>query len=517
MTEKGNYVIVDLGGATMKGLLAFDLGTSGVKCSVFDSNGKLLGARYGEYPTYYPHTDWREQRPSDWIAHIVKGTKELMQELPFVEICGIGVSGHSLGALPVDREGHLLAEQVPIWSDARATEQAERFFEKVDYRSWYEQTGNGFPRELYSIFKIMWYKEHQPELYANTDKFIGTKDYVNLFLTGNAVTDISYASGCGLFDLKNGCYCPAYAEAAGLDLEKFPEVFASCAIIGHVTQSAAEELGISAGIPVAAGGVDNACMTLGAGCFENGDVYASLGSSAWVTASISEPVVDFKSKIYTFAHCVPGQYLPSIGIFASGSALAWAADRWFADITGGDRFDKIGQMASESEAGARGVMFNPSLAGGCSFDKSTNIRGTLFNLDLGNTRNDIARAVFEGIAMHLWMASSALEESGHLGNRLLVVGGGSKGAFARQTYADVFGKEVAVSSVRQDAASLGAAALAAVGSGLWESFAPLRQIHKDLTLSKPNMENHTYYAEIAPIYRQMCDACADLGDMLANR
>ena len=114
----------------MKGLLAFDLGTSGVKCSVFDSSGKLLGARYGEYLTYYPNVDWREQRPSEWIDHIVKGTKELMQEISDVEICGVGVSGHSLGALPVDQDGRLLAEQVPIWSDARATKQVEQFFEK---------------------------------------------------------------------------------------------------------------------------------------------------------------------------------------------------------------------------------------------------------------------------------------------------------------------------------------------------------------------------------------------------
>lgn len=498
----------------MKGLLAFDLGTSGVKCSVFDEKGTLLGARYGEYETYYPSANYREQRPGDWISRIVTGTRELMAELSQVEICGIGVSGHSLGAVPVDETGKLLLEQVPIWSDARATAQADRFFQAVDYRSWYDRTGNGFPRELYSIFKIMWHKEHQPELYEKTAKFIGTKDYVNLFLTGNAATDISYASGCGLFDLKNGTYCPEYAAAAGLDLEKFPQIFPSHAIIGYVTPEAAQQLGIQAGIPVAAGGVDNACMTLGAGCFEQGDVYASLGSSAWVTASVPEPVVDFDSMIYTFAHCVPGQYLPSIGIFASGSALAWAANHWFADLTGPTRFDDMGAMAARSKAGANGLLFNPSMAGGSSFDKSKNIRGCLFNMDLGNDRCDIARAVFEGIAMHLWLASAPLEKTGHLGNRLLVVGGGAKGAFARQVYADVFGKEVAVSRVRQDAASLGAAVLAAVGCGLWDSFAPLRQIHSELTLSQPDPENHAHYEAIRPIYQKLCDACSDLGDLV---
>lgn len=501
----------------MNGLLAFDLGTSGVKCVLFDEKGNALGTRYGEYETYYPAPDCREQCPAHWIDRIADATVALREEYPDVNIRGVGVSGHSLGALPIDCDGNLLAQRIPIWSDARASSQAERFFRQVDYRQWYETTGNGFPRELYSLFKIMWYQEHKPELYRKTDKFIGSKDYVNLFLTGNAVTDVSYASGSGLYDLRKGAYCEEYACAAGIDLKKLPHIYPSHEIIGYVTEEAAAKLHIPAGIPVVAGGVDNACMTLGAGCFEDGDVYASLGSSAWVTASVAEPVVDFDSRIYTFAHCVPGQYLPSIGIFASGSALSWAADKWFADHTGSGRFDAMGALAAQSPAGANGLLFNPSLAGGSSFDKSQNIRGCLFNLDLGSTRSDIARAVFEGIAMHLRLASAALERTGRLGNRLLVVGGGAKGAFNRQIYADVFGKEVAVSQVQQGAASLGAAALAAVGCGLWNSFAPLRALHRDVTVSYPDMCNHTKYDRIMPLYIRFCDACSDLGDLAVQQ
>lgn len=500
----------------MQGLLAFDLGTSGVKCSLFNEKGELLGARYGQYNTYYPVEDWREQRPEDWIRQIKEATVALRQELPQVQICGIGVSGHSLGALPVDKDGTLLARQIPIWSDARAKEQADRFFEKVDYRMWYARTGNGFPRELYSVFKIMWYRDHQPALYEKADKFIGSKDYVNLFLTGKAVTDASYASGSGLYDLKAGVYCPEYVAASGIDSEKLPEIYSSHQIIGRVSKAASQRLQIPEGIPVVAGGVDNACMSLGAGCFAGGDVYASLGSSAWITASVGEPVVDFDSKIYTFAHCVPGQYLPSIGIFASGSALNWAAEQWFSDLRGDGRFDAMGVLAAGSPAGANGVMFNPSLAGGSSFDKSPNIRGSLFNLSLSSTRSDIARAVFEGIAMHLRLASVALENSGRLGDRLLIVGGGSKGEFNRQIYADVFGKAVAVSRVRQDAASLGAAALAAVGCGVWDSFEPLREMHRKQTICLPNAENHGYYDCVMPIYKRMCDACSDLGNLMIN-
>lgn len=494
------------------GLLAFDLGTSGVKCVLFDEKGAELGSRYGEYETYYPAPNFREQYPEHWIDRIVEATVALRDEFPDVNIRGVGVSGHSLGAIPVDGKGKLLAQRIPLWSDARAISQAERFFRQVEYRQWYETTGNGFPRELYALFKIMWYREHEPELYSKTDKFIGSKDYINLFLTGNAATDVSYASGSGLFDLKKGVYREDYANAAEIDIQKMPRIYASHEIIGYVTEMAAEKMHIAAGIPVVAGGVDNACMTLGAGCFNDGDAYASLGSSAWITASVTEPVVDFDSRIYTFAHCVPGQYLPSIGIFASGSALNWAVDKWFADYTGSGRFDAVGALAAQSPAGANGLLFNPCLAGGSSFDKSPHIRGCLFNLSLGNTRADIARAVFEGIAMHLRLAADALERSGRLGKRLLVVGGGAKGGFNRQIYADVFGKEVAVSRVQQGAASLGAAALAAVGCGLWESFESLKELHREVAVSVPDWNNHAWYERIMPLYIRLCEACSDLGD-----
>lgn len=500
----------------MYGVLAFDLGTSGVKCSLFHTNGELIDHYYGEYTTYYPEPNYREQAPSDWINEIIQGTRLLHSQYPQVEICAIGISGHSLGALPISDQGDLLADRVPIWSDARARSQADRFFQTVDYREWYERTGNGFTRELYSLFKIMWYKEHLPDLYRRTSKFIGTKDYLNYFLTGNAVTDISYASGCGCFDLQRKTYHLPYLQAAGIDREKLPEIHDSHSVIGTVTHEAAKAMGIIEGIPVVCGGVDNACMTLGAGCFSNGDTYASLGSSSWITVSVDEPLVDFNSRIFTFAHCVPGQFLPSVGTYAFGSALAWAADRFFTEYTGNDKYDEIGKLAESSIAGAHGVMFNPSLAGGSAFDKSPNIRGSLFNLSLENTKADIARAVFEGITLHLYSAAGVLIRSGRLKDRLLVVGGGAKGKYARQFYADVFGKEIATSQVQHEAAALGAAALAAVGCGLWKDYQPLYALQGNSQVCSPRMENTALYQELLPFYLKMCDACSDFGDAVSN-
>lgn len=501
----------------MDTILAYDLGTSGVKCALFSLEGRVQASRTEAYSTAFPHPGWHEQRPKDWLDAIIRGTRLLLDAAPDAQVQAIGISGHSLGAIPIDREGTLLAQSAPIWSDTRAQAQADRFFRTVEYRQWYDTTGNGFPRNLYALFKILWYQDHAPQVYRSAWKFLGTKDYVNFFLTGEAATDPSYASGSGLYDLAAGCYRADYGQAAGIDLEKLPRILPSGAALGRLRPQAAEILGLRPGIPVAAGGVDNACMTLGAGCCSHGDVYASLGSSAWIIASADRPVTDYDSRIYTFAHCVPGQFLPGIGIFASGSALAWAAKHFFADLTGDDRFDRMGALAAQSPAGARGLMFNPCLAGGSSFDKSPNIRGCLFPLELRHDRADIARAVFEGIAMHLRLASIPLERAGLLGQRLLLVGGGAKGAFARQTYANVFGRRTEVTQIRQDAAALGAAALAAVACGAWKDVSRVRSAQGSSISTEPQPENVAFYQGHLSRYQKMCDMCSETGDLLLRQ
>ena len=206
----------------------------------------------------------------------------------------LAISGHSLGAVPVDREGRLLRNTIPIWSDARAQEQARRFFEKVDENEWYLTTGNGFPSALYTVFKIMWYMDNEPDIYRDAFKIIGTKDYINLRLTGVIKTDHSYASGSGVYDLKRNAYHEGYITASGISADKLPDIIPSTAVLGTLTPRAAEETGLGTNVKVVCGGVDNSCMALGAKNVEEGRVYTSLGSSAWIAVSSTEPVLDPK-------------------------------------------------------------------------------------------------------------------------------------------------------------------------------------------------------------------------------
>ena len=183
----------------------------------------------------------------------------------------------------------------------------------------------GFQPNYIPHFKILWYKDNEPGVFEKIDKVIGTKDYINYKLTGQTKTDYSYASGCGVYDLKGWGYSEELLQASGLDPDIFPEIVPSTEIIGELTAEASESLGLPRKVKVAAGGVDNSCMALGARNIESGRVYLSLGSSAWIAVSADEPVLDSRSRPFVFTHVMPGMFTSAVSIFSGGKFLALVA------------------------------------------------------------------------------------------------------------------------------------------------------------------------------------------------
>jgi len=495
----------------MSYILAYDLGTGGLKASLFDENGISGASAFRPCDTYYPETDFREQDPDSWWQILLDSTKELLDGgISASDIACIAISGHSLGAVPIGRDG-LLSSRVPIWSDSRAEEEAQDFFSRVDEKDWYLTTGNGFHAPLYSIFKIMWIMRHQPEIYERTEKFVGTKDYLNYKLTGQIATDYSYASGSGVFDLLKRCYRADYIEASGIEENKLAQPAASTALAGKVSREAAALTGLLEGTPVVCGGVDNGCMALGAGCFGEGEVYTSLGTSAWVAASSSKPIVEYGSRPYVFAHCVPGMYVSATAIYSAGSAFAWLRDVMCQDLIlaqkngGVSAYDAMTQLAGTSPVGANGLLFNPSLAGGSSLDVSPNVRGAFVGLDLRHTRADLIRAALEGICLDLRLALDVLSRQVTVSDDMLIVGGGGKSAMWRQLFASIYNKNITRIGVGQDAGALGAAALGAVGVGMWDDFDRLRSICTVRSRIRPIPEDNAKYEKILPVFEKLAE------------
>jgi xylulokinase len=505
-------------------IIAYDLGTGGIKASLFDLEGHSLCDTFSQYDVVYTGSDFHEQAPDVWYDGICSTTRLLIEKSGAdpQSIVGLSISGHSLGVVPVDKNGKLLRAMTPIWSDTRAKKQAKEFFSKIPYEEWYTKTGNGFPAECYSVFKMMWYRDNEPEMYANTYKILGSKDYCNLRLTGRMCTDHSYASGSGVYDLLKNRYDEDYIAASGLRRDLFPEIVHSHDVIGTLTPEAAADLGLSTKVKVVAGGVDNSCMALGARGIENGRAYISLGSSSWIAVISDKPLVDVEKKPFIFAHVIDGLYASATSIFAAGSSFRWVRDVLCFDLVEKekaglipDAYVAMNELAAQSPIGANNLQFNPSLAGGAIIEQSPNIVGGFVGLQLSHTRSDMIRAALEGITYNLWYAMTVLESCGVSVPELLMVGGGAKSPFWRQMFADAFNRNMIKTNVDQNAASLGAAALAAYGLDLWKDYTAIDRAHELQSIEKPDKARAELYRPHYEMSRYIASWLAQTGDKLA--
>ncbi len=476
-------------------VLALDLGTGGCKSSLWSIDGVRLAEAVVDYPTRHPRPGWNEQRPAEWWAAVGRSVQLLTQQpdAAGARIGAVGVSGHSLGALPLDAHGDPLVEDTPIWSDVRASAQAEEFFDRMGSDHWYATTGNGFAPEMYPLFKAMWLRAEHPDLWERTRVLIGSKDWINYRLTGELATDHSYASGTGVYDLNARRYDGDLLAAAELPGSLLLPPRPATSIVGTVRRGPAEELGIPVGVPVVAGGVDNACMALGARLTAEGRVYASLGSSSWITVSAARPVIDVASRPFVFEHVVPGQYISALSTFSTGTTLAWLRALVAAETT----FEELIDEACRAPRGAAGVLFLPMLSGGTPLEGGGAVRGAIQGVTLMHDRRHLVRAAMEGIAMSLGRALRLLEQHVPAVEEVLLAGGGAQHPAWNQIYADVFGRPVVRTSVGQQAAALGAAAIALVGCEAWSDLTVADEAHVLAERLEPDPDAITDYTAIA--------------------
>jgi xylulokinase len=501
-------------------VIAYDFGTGGLKSSIFDETGISLVDDFKQCKTYYPQPEFREQRPEDWWEMFKTGTKDLLAkaQIKARDIVAMALAGHSLGVVPLDKNGKLLAEYVPIWNDARAFAEAKKIFEHLDEAAWYMKTGNGFPAFLYTAFKIRWYKDNKPELYNAASVFIGTKDYLNFRLTGTIVTDYSYASGSGVYDLLKCDYDRDYIKSFGLRETDFPSLSGSSEIIGKLSKESSHELGLPPDILVAAGGVDNACMAAGSGCVTEGTAYTSVGTSAWIAVTSKKPVLNVKTRPYVFAHLIKGMYTSAESIFSAGNTHRWVRDTLCRDLIekekegGENAWSAMDNLAASSPPGAKGLIFIPTLGGATSRDKSPNAKGALTGLDLQHNQGDIIRAALEGVCFGLKNALEELKKITPLSGEMLIAGGGAKSPFWRQLFADIYGMNIFVSAVGENAGSLGAMACAAIGAGFWKDYSPLAALNKAVSVSICNKENSKAYEKLYPVFLKVNDQQSETAD-----
>lgn len=444
-------------------LLAFDIGTSGLKASLVDENLNVLRNVTTTYPTHHLSGGACEQESADWWMSAVRAMMMLRELSPeYVKrVEAIGISGHMLGCLPMDAEGQALRPAM-IHADTRALAISNRLRAQYGRDYFYDITGNVLSPAS-SLCKAIWLKENEPEVYEKTVRFLQSKDYLVYRLCGKMdTTDLSDASHGGLMNLSTRQYDPDIFSVTGLDVNKYPQIRSSCEIAGYLTEEAACHLGLRAGIPVSVGGGDGACANVGAGAATPGTFYLSLGTTAWIAGPMSQPFIDPKHRVFHM-YTLDGNGCNVFGTAqCAGRSISWAMDLF--DISTARAFDA---SAAQSPAGAGGLIYLPYLEGERSPVFDALAQGVFFGIDTTHKRDHFTRAVLEGVAMGLSQILDTFREREDI-RALRIIGGGAKSKLWKQIISDVCDVTLMdVSTFSDSATSLGAAAAAGVGIGLY--------------------------------------------------
>ena len=472
-------------------IIAHDLGTTGNKAGLYDDDLSLVRSATETYPTDFGPGGKAEQDPEAWWDAVVRSSRSLLEAEPDASIDCVSFSGQMMGVVAVNRSG-LPVRPAIIWADTRSGAQCDRLLAAVSMERGYEITGHRL-NPTYSLSKLMWLRDTEPESFEQTQLSLQAKDYAVYRLTGVMATDPSDASSTNAFDQRPGTWSEEILAAADLSQEKWPEVVPSTTVVGKVTDEAAAATGLSRGTPVVIGGGDGPCAATGAGVVSpEAAPYAYLGSSSWISLASNEPLHDHKMRTMTFNHVVPGRYVPTATMQAGGASVEWAAD-FLLPGRADDRFDRLASEVATAHAAEEGLLFLPHILGERSPYWNPKARGVFFGLAKHHGPGHLMRAVMEGVAMNLYTAILAFREMGSSIDAVDVIGGGGKSDEWMQILADVWGIRVTRRSLVEEANGLGAALTGAVGIGSVESFDRAPDLSEREVTVQPDGDRHDVY------------------------
>lgn len=499
-------------------ILTYDIGTTGNKCSLITSAGRVVGSVTVAYPTDYPRPGWAQQNPADYWKSAVTGTRQLKERFgdSFSHIAGIGLSGHMNGMIAVDRSGLPLYPEI-IHADSRSSSKVSWVTERIDEHSFFCITGNRVDPHL-GLTKILWFKDHYPDLYRRTASFIQSKDFIVAKLTGGAghSTDYSDASLMCAFDLSKKTWSKELINLLDLDLEKFPDLSGSSEIVGTLSAEAAGLLRLPVGLPVAAGGGDAACSTRGAGVADRQTAMNCIGSSSWISLLSEKPLLDAGMRIQNF-YDIDGVSNTICGtVQSAGIAIDWAVDL-LGTLSGEERdYRLFEQLAGESKPGADGLFFIPYLMGERTPHWNQDLKGGLIGLTLGHGRIETSRAVLEGVAFALRDVLAVFRENQFSIDHLILSGGGAVSPFWNQMLSTILDSRVTAAAEAKQTTSLGAAIAALVGLGIYDSFDTAAG---NIALGgswNPEKSEAAEYSILFAVYQELYDSYAALCSILSK-
>lgn len=480
----------------MRYVIGCDVGSQALKAVLWSEEGHILGTDTVQYPIVYPRPAWAEQDSSEWWRAMVEVIPGLYQRLGVSpdDIVAIGIDGTVDGFVPVAENGQALAPHF-LWMDRRAVEECDHIAALIEPPRLFRVTGLNLDAS-HTAAKMLWLRNHRPEIYNRSWKFMPSATFVVYRLTGKCVVDYSNASSTMLFDVHTQQWSATLLEALEIAPDLLPEVRKATDVVGPLTYEAAEALGLSTDTLVVVGCGDEHASCVGAGVIEPGVVADILGTAEPVCASAYEPVFDDSQLVETHCHAHPERWLLENPGFVSGGNYRWFRDNFYAGIGGAAEAVSYETLNREAEAvppGCEGLVFLPCMMGAMAPEWNSKARGVFYGLTLMHQRGHLARAILEGSAYALRSIIESMQRTGCTIQEIRAVGGGAQSRLQRQVRADVTGLPVASLSTVETAA-VGAALLAAVGVGLCASLqeAAKRTTHV-VEVNEPVAANHAIY------------------------
>ena len=445
--------------------LGLDASTTATKALLVDETGAVAGAAATEYGFETPHPLWSEQDPDLWWRGAVRSTRAVLAETRVdpAAVVAVGLTGQMHGLVLLDAAGGVLRPAI-LWNDGRTAAQCDEIRDLVGKERLISITGND-ALAGFTAPKILWVREHEPDVYARVRHVLLPKDFLRYRLTDGFATDRAGAAGTLLLDLAGRDWSPEVCRALRIPLGWLPPTHEGPDVTGTLSAAGALATGLRAGTPVVAGGGDQAAGAVGVGAVREGVVSVVLGTSGVVFATVDAPRVEPAARLHAFCHAVPERWhLMGVMLSAAGSL------RWFRDaLAPGVAYDVLLAEATTAPPGCDGLLFLPYLTGERTPHADPLARGAFVGLTVRHTRAHLARAVLEGVAFSLRESFDLMRASGlAVVDEVRVSGGGARSALWRQILADVLQTPLATVASTEGAA-YGAALLAGVGVGWWPS------------------------------------------------
>jgi xylulokinase len=438
-----------------------DVGTGGTRAVLIDERGQIAASASSEHAAFRaPEPGWAEQDPEDWWRAAQEAIRGALAQVPDAAVAAVGLTGQMHGAVLLDAAGAVLRPSL-IWCDQRTGPQCDWLHRELGREHLIELVANpALPN--FTLTKLLWVREHEPEIYARVAHVLCPKDYVRYRLSGTYAMDVQEASGTLLLDVAHRRWSSEVARAAHVDETWLPELFESPAVCAKIAESAAGSTGLRAGTPVGAGAGDQGAGAVGMGILEPGAVSVTIGTSGVVFAATAEPTRDPQGRLHTFCHAVPGRWHVMGVTQAAGLSLRWLRDL----LTPGGDYDALTAEAAKVEPGSDGLLWTPYLLGERTPHLDSHARAAFVGLTAGHGRGHLVRAVLEGVAYSLKDSFTIFAELGIPVKGIRLGGGGARGALWRQIQADIYAHTADV-LVAEEGGAFGAALLAGVGAGAW--------------------------------------------------